>query len=534
MRKGILALFLAAFVCGVSCSAPPGGEAAAGAPVALRKHVPEMVRVEDGDEIYEYDNKLSAEEAKGLYDYFSERRAAVPVFCRVPGMADHVVVSMALSGDTEKDFGKRLFLVKKTKEGYEEMGRTRGMGDSYILEPVFFTGREKEKVLILAELGTEYPWGLLACEISDGELVELGSIDAAAFDEEEFAVDPTPYCTAKRENGKWVVEFRADLALDPGGLGEREILRIGDAPIVFESDGGEFTLKEGSYREQEPGGAESSRYSDELSRLERETGDALARLDEAPDSKERQEEFLRVFERIYNYDSDETIALEADGAFGKAHHRVHAYALAGNKTFLKALMASTLGPYGVGLAVVSERIHDEMLWENFENDARLTLDALSELPPETRARLMNGVYTRPIHDGFDFAAILKKLSETEAPDGMRQDVEKIRDVVEPLAEMMAKVEKVRENFDKGKAAAALGPSGYEEAVREFQKVIAAVPEWPEPYDELGMVHLKQGKTAEAVASLKKYLEKNPLTHPRILNQIRLLILKLEEETEAEP
>jgi tetratricopeptide (TPR) repeat protein len=302
---------------------------------------------------------------------------------------------------------------------------------------------------------------------------------------------------------------------------------------VFESDGGEFVLKEGSYQEQKPA-AEPSRYSDELSRLERETGDALARLDEAPDSKERQEEFLRVFEKIYNYDSDETIALETGGAFWKAHHRVHAYALAGNKTFLKALMASTLGPYGVGLEVVSERIHDEMLWKILESDARLTLDALSELPPETRERLVKGVYTRPIHDGFDFAAILKKLSEAEVPDGMRQDVEKIRDVVGPLAEMMAKVEKVRENFEKGKAAAALGPSGYEEAVREFQKVIEAVPEWPEPYDELGMVYLKQGRNAEAVTSLKKYLELNPLTHPRVLNQIRLFILKLEEETEEKP
>lgn len=222
----------------------------------LRRHEVRLVENRQGDKRYRYDDRVPAGEAKALLEHFSRLADdPVPSIYAVPGAKDYYVVSSWDNRSTGADFGRRLYLLRKGKEGYEETGRSRGAGDSYILRPVFFTGRGR--ILVLAELGTEYSWGLMAFEITGNRLVELGPLEAAVEGEWD-AVDPTPFAVVKLVKGRWRVEFSRDLVLDPGGLTERRIVRKGNLPIVFEHDGKAFFPKAGTFSAAAGDGKESA------------------------------------------------------------------------------------------------------------------------------------------------------------------------------------------------------------------------------------------------------------------------------------
>ncbi|MHB8844025.1 MAG: hypothetical protein ACYC7L_04690 [Nitrospirota bacterium] len=212
---------------------------------ALRKHPMRLIEAEQAGKRYWYDDRISRAEALALLQYFCTMADdPVPSLYAVPGIKGYYVVSSHDKQITESDNGRRLYLMRKAKGGYEVIDRTPGAGDSYILEPVFFLGRGK--TLILAEIGTEYSWGLLVYEIRGKRLYFLGGLDATiegAFD----AADPTPFAVVKHANGRWRVEFSHDLVLDAGGLKEQTIKQKGKQPIVFEHDGKRFTLKADSY-----------------------------------------------------------------------------------------------------------------------------------------------------------------------------------------------------------------------------------------------------------------------------------------------
>ncbi len=240
-RTTIIAILLLS-VLAVALSRPPdcrAGEA------TLRRQPVRLVEARQGDRRYWYDDRVPAAEARALLDYFSRNADdPLPSIYAVPGSKGYCIVSSWDSKSGSADFGRRLYLVRKTTAGYEEIDRTRGAADSYILRPVFFTG--SGRVLILAEMGTEYSWGLMVYEIAQNRLKELGPLDAAVEGAED-AEDPTPFAAVKLVNGRWRVEFSHDLVLDPGGPSERKIERKGDRPIVFEQGDDRFFPAAGTF-----------------------------------------------------------------------------------------------------------------------------------------------------------------------------------------------------------------------------------------------------------------------------------------------
>lgn len=169
--------------------------------------------------------------------------------------------------------------------------------------------------------------------------------------------------------------------------------------------------------------------AEELAELASQASDLLAKLSEQPDAAELRRDFLVLFEKIYGTGWG-TIPPETNEVFGQVLVRANDYAREGSKDFLKAIMRASLGPYGRS-AHGGEWIN-ELLWENLENQPQLTITVLSELSPENRKKVMDGVYTAPVHDAFDFAKILDALNKVDVPANMRQDVQRILDVVQPL------------------------------------------------------------------------------------------------------
>jgi hypothetical protein len=213
--------------------------------LVLRKLPLHVIEAEQDGKRYWYDYRIPRKEALALLAYFRASVSdPVPLFYAVPGLKGYYVVSSYDEKTTADDYGRRLYLVRKGRGGYEMIDRTPGASDSYILKPVFFLGHGR--MLILAEIGTEYSWGLQAYEIRNRRLTYLGLLDAT-IDSGENVTDPTPFAIVKLVNGRWRVEFSHDLVLDAGGLHDRTIRRKGKKPIVFELKGKEFVPQEGTF-----------------------------------------------------------------------------------------------------------------------------------------------------------------------------------------------------------------------------------------------------------------------------------------------
>jgi len=217
----------------------------------LKKVSANLIETQADGKQYRYDDRISPVDARSLYEHF-KKKADDPIAAiyAAPGLKNHYIVSSWEDGTTKEDYGRRLYLVQMKGKTVKDIDRARGAGDSYVVRPVFFVA--PGKLLILAEIGTEYSWGLLAYEITNRRLVSLGSLDAAV-DGEDDAEDATPYARVKFKNTYWSIEFDHDLVLAPGSQTEQRIYRMKNRPIVFEHEGKGFVPKKGSYTSQPPG-----------------------------------------------------------------------------------------------------------------------------------------------------------------------------------------------------------------------------------------------------------------------------------------
>lgn len=176
--------------------------------------------------------------------------------------------------------------------------------------------------------------------------------------------------------------------------------------------------------------------------------------------------------------------------------------------------------------------------DNF--DALASFTAYLELQPHITPRRLTEVQTY-------IRALEKKLApppppppppapveEEPAPEPMTKQEPAAEEVAppEPASDPDPVPAEARRHVERAAAAAKRGPEGYYEAIEEYGRAIELAPDWPDPHFGLGLVYVKYGPTADAIASFERYLEMEPDETPRSLNQIRLMILKLKDETGA--
>ncbi len=265
----------------------------------------------------------------------------------------------------------------------------------------------------------------------------------------------------------------------------------------------------------------------DVSPLARELREALLVFDEDPGNTEARETALRAFDLMYGSAGWER-SPESARFSRETTGRMQRLAELGDPAFLRALMRAGDGPYGQTTAG-AEKIQ-EGLWTLLSRRPQQTLDVLAGLSGRQRQWLVDFVYTRPARDGLDFVLLEDELGNVTVPAGLEQEVKRIRRAVETLAYGVAPA-KAREHVELALAAAARGPAGYEDAVREYESAVALGPGWAYLHEQLGLLHMTNGHVPEALTSFETYLAMDPPDHPRNLNQLRLLIETLKEEQE---
>ena len=218
------------------------GSVSFGGELFFERFQPKMIEVKVDENLHwDYDNKIALQKAETIYNYIHQKFNAEKSYAAIyscPGYADlYVIVSGMIN--TPENYGKRFFLIKENAKSFSILSKTHGMMDSYILEPTFFS--KNNRIIILGDTGAEYSWGVVAFEIINEKLKDLGTINVAKPTEED-TVNPIPDAQLKLRNGKLIVEFHTDLIFDPGGYNDRLVKRVNNQPIKFENSGDTFFL----------------------------------------------------------------------------------------------------------------------------------------------------------------------------------------------------------------------------------------------------------------------------------------------------
>ncbi len=206
--------------------------AAAGPTVPLKRATGPLVELGRGEETYWAEKGMKPDDAGAVRAFLAKLGESKPEIVRVPGRPG-VFLASDFVGATGQDYGRCLFLLESARGGIRELARTRRAGDAYSLRPVVFAGGGR--TIVLAELATEYSWGVWVYEVAGGAIRDLGAIDAAVPGEmgEE---DPTPFAKVSIERGKVVVRFDHDLVLGTG----KEDAPVAKKPVVFRQEGSAF------------------------------------------------------------------------------------------------------------------------------------------------------------------------------------------------------------------------------------------------------------------------------------------------------
>jgi hypothetical protein len=128
------------------------------------------------------------------------------------------------SMDKGYDIGARLMLLKKVEKDLVRVYVSKGSGDSYILRPTFFRNCGGHELLIFAETGTEYSWGLRVFAYDAGVVHDLGDIPLAV-ESDNGADSVIPFMRLIPRGKSLEITFTTDLIRDPGGQEEKKIAK---------------------------------------------------------------------------------------------------------------------------------------------------------------------------------------------------------------------------------------------------------------------------------------------------------------------
>ena len=124
------------------------------------------------------------------------------------GKRKYVLSGVDDKEDNENDYGIRLFVI----EGNYVIFRSKGMMDSYYLNPTFFRSKvSNNKILILAEGGDEGgSYGIAVYELTNTQVKRIGYIDASITDNDEI-ISAVPFVKIAENTDGYIFTFTRDI-----------------------------------------------------------------------------------------------------------------------------------------------------------------------------------------------------------------------------------------------------------------------------------------------------------------------------------
>ncbi len=115
--------------------------------------------------------------------------------------------------DSEKDYGLRLFLIEKIKGKPVIRFQSHGAGDSYYMKPSVFKNVKAEKpLIILAEAGAEFSYGIGVYLLSDLQMKYIGELDVTV-NEDDTPSSAVPFTKIMQKGDELIFSFTKDLLM---------------------------------------------------------------------------------------------------------------------------------------------------------------------------------------------------------------------------------------------------------------------------------------------------------------------------------
>lgn len=182
----------------------------------LERYEPETITYEKGGVRIIYERAVPLDTALLFHKFLSEHysRDPVPDIYRMP-LADNLFLVSALAPGRRGNILRRFYLFSKRGSQLVELYRGPGWEVNWVLWPTFFIG--KDRVLIIAEKGTEEFGGLEVFEFKKGRLRYLAALPVAKKQTDrilgEEIVSPLSDATAEFAHGTYCIAMKGDLYL---------------------------------------------------------------------------------------------------------------------------------------------------------------------------------------------------------------------------------------------------------------------------------------------------------------------------------
>ncbi len=129
-----------------------------------------------------------------------------------------------LIGKKNKSYtdGLRLYYLKKENDRFKVKFSTHGQGESYYLNPYFFQTQEGHRIVI-AEIGTEYSWGVHVFSIQDSGMIDVGFLNLAGTrPPENYPASILQQMDIYQKGTQILFEFRGTVLLQPGQIEQKQ------------------------------------------------------------------------------------------------------------------------------------------------------------------------------------------------------------------------------------------------------------------------------------------------------------------------
>lgn len=200
---------------------------------------PDVRRVAHGQGELEVELSIADAEAKATSDQLAKEHIVLSALWNIPGRPELklAIITRDPAGDA---YGPQLAILRPGAEKMEIVRETVRLYDDDFINPTFF--RFGERVLLLADHGSEDAYGVLAFSFEGDRIRDLGELPIALPENGDvFTRGAAAAMRAEVRDGAYVLTIPGPVLFDPRGKHERTVGKRGEV-VTFREIGGTFEV----------------------------------------------------------------------------------------------------------------------------------------------------------------------------------------------------------------------------------------------------------------------------------------------------